>query len=115
MKTHVMHPLEVAVRIGQFPKGDGEESAIQVLSHLRVTLRAEEMDNGCREFSLDGVHEVVVENLQAFYRWFAKSRIRDVKAGEQCTIIMYGPTSAGKTYTMFGAAEKEGVAFHALS
>ncbi|KAG0569523.1 hypothetical protein KC19_6G096700 [Ceratodon purpureus] len=109
------HPVEVVGRIREHPEGNERESAIRVLPHSRVAVRAEGMGNGCREFSLDGVSLAAVENLQAFYGRYVESRVEDVKAGGRCTIMMYGPTGAGKSYTMFGAAHEKGVAYHALS
>ncbi|KAG0613301.1 hypothetical protein M758_6G092600 [Ceratodon purpureus] len=109
------HPVEVVGRIREHPEGNERESAIRVLSHSRVAVRSEGMGNGCREFSLDGVSLAAVENLQAFYGRYVESRVEDVKAGGRCTIMMYGPTGAGKSYTMFGAAHEKGVAYHALS
>lgn len=109
------HPVEVVGRIREHPDGNDRESAIRVLPHSRVSVRAEGMGNGCREFSLDGVSLAAVENLQAFYGRYVESRVEDVKTGGRCTIMMYGPTGAGKSYTMFGAAHEKGVAHHALS
>lgn len=109
------HPVEVVGRIREHPEGNERESAIRVLPQSRVSVWAEGMGSGSREFSLDGVSLAAVENLQAFYGRYVESRVDDVKAGGRCTIMMYGPTGAGKSYTMFGAAHEKGVAYHALS
>lgn len=109
------HPVEVVGRIREHPEGNERESAIRVLPQSRVSVRAEGLGSGSREFSLDGVSLAAVENLQAFYGRYVESRVDDVKAGGRCTIMMYGPTGAGKSYTMFGAAHEKGVAYHALS
>ena len=109
------HPVEVVGRIREHPEGNDKESAIRVLPHSRVAVRAEGMGNGFREFSLDGVSLAAMESLQAFYGRYVESRVEDVKAGGRCTIMMYGPTGSGKSYTMFGAANEKGVAYHALS
>lgn len=109
------HPVEVVGRIREHPDGNERESAIRMLPQSRVSVRAEGMGSGTREFSLDGVSLAGVEDLQAFYGRFVESRVDDVKAGGRCTIMMYGPTGAGKSYTMFGAAHEKGVAYHALS
>lgn len=109
------HPVEVVGRIREHPEGSEREGAIRVLSQTRVAVRAEGMGSGSREFSLDGVSLAAVESLQSFYGRYVESRVDDVKAGGRCTIMMYGPTGAGKSYTMFGAAHEKGVAYHALS
>lgn len=109
------HPVEVVGRIREHPEGNDREGVIRVLPHSRVSVRVEGMGNGYREFSLDGVSLAAVENLKTFYGRYVKSRVEDVKAGGRCTIMMYGPTGAGKSYTMFGAAHEKGVAYHALS
>lgn len=37
-----------------------------------------------------------------------------VKLGEKCTVMMYGPTGSGKSYTMFGCAKESGIVYRAL-
>ncbi|KAL3680030.1 hypothetical protein R1sor_022986 [Riccia sorocarpa] len=108
------HPVEVVGRIRDHPDGRDEPSAIQVLPNGR-DLRIRQADQlQYREFSLDGVSRAEDESLEAFYRKYAEARVEDVKGGGKCTIMMYGPTGAGKSHTMFGSQRERGVAYHAL-
>ncbi|CAK9208653.1 unnamed protein product [Sphagnum troendelagicum] len=106
------HPVEVVGRIREHPDGPHRESAIRV-NGSKVTVKAEH-GNGSREFCLDGVSFAALESLQDFYEKYVESRVEDVKGGARCSIMMYGPTGAGKSYTMFGSAGQKGVAYHAL-
>ncbi|KAG0476045.1 hypothetical protein HPP92_012886 [Vanilla planifolia] len=54
------------------------------------------------------------EDLEAFYKRFVESRIEGVRSGAKCTIMMYGPTGAGKSHTMFGCAKQPGIVYRAL-
>jgi kinesin family protein 11 len=110
------HPVEVVGRIREHPDGNGQPSAIQALPNgrdLRIT--SKEHQQGYRVFSLDGVSKAEDESLEAFYSKYAEARVEDVKLGGKCTIMMYGPTGAGKSYTMFGSGGDKGVAYHALT
>ena len=71
-------------------------------------------DQGYREFTLDGISLAEDEDLQSFYKKYVESRIESVKVGGKCTIMMYGPTGAGKSHTMFGSAKEPGIAYRAL-
>lgn len=108
------HPVEVVGRIREHPEGDDKESAIRVLPHSKLSIKSDQ-GHGYREFSLDGVSLAAFENLQAFYNRYVEARVEDVKGGARCTIMMYGPTGSGKSYTMFGAGLEKGVAHHALT
>lgn len=109
------HPVEVVGRIREHPDGRGQPSVLQALPNgrdLRIT--SKEHQQGYRVFSLDGVSKAEDENLEAFYLKYAEARVEDVKVGGKCTIMMYGPTGAGKSHTMFGSENERGVAYHAL-
>lgn len=106
--------MEVVGRIREHPDGRDEPSAIQVLPNGR-DLRIRQADHlQYRDFSLDGVSRAEDESLEAFYKKYAEARVDDVKGGGKCTIMMYGPTGAGKSHTMFGSQRERGVAYHAL-
>lgn len=45
---------------------------------------------------------------------FVESRVQGVRSGAKCTIMMYGPTGAGKSHTMFGCARESGIVYRAL-
>jgi hypothetical protein len=106
------HPVEVVGRIREHPDGPHRDSAIRV-NGSKVIVKAEH-GNGSREFCLDGVSFAALESLQDFYEKYVESRVEDVKGGARCSIMMYGPTGAGKSHTMFGSAGQKGVAYHAL-
>ncbi|CAM6106597.1 unnamed protein product [Calypogeia fissa] len=109
------HPVEVVGRIRNHPDGIGQPSVLQALPNgrdLRIT--SKEHQQGYRVFSLDGVSRAEDEDLEAFYLKYAEARVEDVKLGGKCTIMMYGPTGAGKSHTMFGSGTERGVAYHAL-
>ncbi|EFJ26473.1 hypothetical protein SELMODRAFT_97490 [Selaginella moellendorffii] len=107
------HPVEVVGRIRGHPDGKGEQSsALSVLAGGKsVRLRC---DQGYRDFVLDGVSVAEEENLRAFYAKYVEARVDDVRAGGRCTVMMYGPTGAGKSHTMFGSSKEAGVAYLAL-
>lgn len=54
------------------------------------------------------------EDLDGFYKKFVESRIKGVKLGAKCTIMMYGPTGSGKSHTMFGCAKQPGIVYKSL-
>ena len=67
-----------------------------------------------RDFTLDGVSLAEEEGLEEFYRRFVRTRVEGVRAGTNCTVLVYGPTASGKSHTMFGSAEQPGVVYRAL-
>ncbi|KAI4342660.1 hypothetical protein MLD38_027256 [Melastoma candidum] len=71
-------------------------------------------DFGYRDFTLDGVSVSEDEDLEAFYNKFVEDRIKGVKLGYKCTIMMYGPTGSGKSYTMFGCSKQAGIVCRSL-
>ncbi|KAL5851766.1 hypothetical protein ACOSQ3_006884 [Xanthoceras sorbifolium] len=107
------HPVEVIGRIRNFP--NTKEKPVSVLQtnpdKKIVRVRA---DVGYRDFSLDGVSLSEEEDLESFYKNFVESRIKAVKLGEKCTIMMYGPTGSGKSHTMFGCAKQPGIVYRSL-
>ncbi|KAK9146355.1 hypothetical protein Sjap_006258 [Stephania japonica] len=107
------HPVEVITRIRDHPdQKDKPFSALHISSdHLSIRVRT---DIGYRDFSLDGVSVSEEEDLEGFYKKFVESRINGVKLGAKCTVMMYGPTGAGKSHTMFGCARQPGIVYRAL-
>eukprot|EP00250_Pteridium_aquilinum_P010107 c19159_g1_i1 orf=177-3431(+) len=106
------HPVEVVGRIRNHEGGSERACVLQVLNQGQmVRVRT---DQGYRDFGLDGVSLAEKEDLQTFYKKYVDSRIETVKMGGRCTIMMYGPTGAGKSYTMFGSAKEPGIAYRAL-
>ncbi|KAI5082177.1 hypothetical protein GOP47_0001920 [Adiantum capillus-veneris] len=106
------HPVEVVARIRDHPEGADNPSVLQVTQNGQtVRIRTEQ---GYRDFGLDGVSLAENEALPSFYKKYVESRIESVKAGGRCTIMMYGPTGAGKSHTMFGSAKEPGIAYRAL-
>eukprot|EP00250_Pteridium_aquilinum_P010251 c19244_g1_i1 orf=424-3636(+) len=106
------HPVEVIARIREHPEGSDKPTVLQV-SQNGQTIRIR-MDQGYRDFGLDGVSLAEGEDLQSFYKKYVESRIESVKLGGRCTVMMYGPTGAGKSHTMFGSAKEPGIAYRAL-
>ncbi|XP_015086361.1 kinesin-like protein KIN-10A [Solanum pennellii] len=107
------HPVEVIGRIRDYPdKKEKSLSALQVNSDCR-SLRVR-TDIGYRDFTLDGVSLSEEEDLDEFYKKFVESRIDGVKLGDKCTIMMYGPTGAGKSHTMFGSVKQPGIVYRSL-
>ncbi|XP_039057786.1 LOW QUALITY PROTEIN: kinesin-like protein KIN-10A [Hibiscus syriacus] len=109
------HPVEVIGRIRNQP---GEQSDKNPISYLHInpdnkTLRVR-ADIGYRDFSLDGISSSEEEDLDTFYKKFVQSRIDGVKTGAKCTIMMYGPTAAGKSHTMFGCSKQPGIVYRSL-
>ncbi|CAN4091855.1 unnamed protein product [Withania somnifera] len=107
------HPIEVIGRIRDYP--DRKEKVLSLLqvNNDRETLRVK-TDGGYRDFSLDGVSLSEEEDLDEFYKKFVKSRINGVKIGDKCTVMMYGPTGAGKSYNMFGSSKQPGIVYRSL-
>ncbi|CAN4120556.1 unnamed protein product [Withania somnifera] len=97
------HPVEVIGRIRYHP--DRKEKS---LSALQVNA------DRYRDFTLDGVSLSEEEDLDEFYKKFVESRIDGVKLGDKCTIMMYGPTGAGKSHTMFGSVKMPGIVYRSL-
>ncbi|KAK9083142.1 hypothetical protein Scep_029613 [Stephania cephalantha] len=107
------HPVEVITRIRDHPdQKDKPFSALHISSdHRSIRVRTE---IGYRDFGLDGVSVSEEEDLEGFYKKFVESRINGVKLGAKCTVMMYGPTGAGKSHTMFGCARQPGIVYRAL-
>ncbi|KAJ0816111.1 putative plus-end-directed kinesin ATPase [Helianthus annuus] len=107
------HPVEVVGRIRDYPdRKDKPVSALQVNPDGRsVRVRT---DIGYRDFTLDGVASSEDQDLDEFYTNFVQSRINGVKMGDKCTVMMYGPTGSGKSYTMFGSAKQQGIVYKSL-
>ncbi|TYH27183.1 hypothetical protein ES288_A02G049200v1 [Gossypium darwinii] len=109
------HPVEVIGRIRNYP---GEQKDKNPISYLHInpdnkTLRVR-ADIGYRDFTLDGISSSEEEDLDTFYKKFVQSRINGVKMGAKCTIMMYGPTGAGKSHTMFGCLKQPGIVYRSL-
>ncbi|KAH7286051.1 hypothetical protein KP509_33G056600 [Ceratopteris richardii] len=107
------HPVEAIARIRQRPEGsDTGQSFLQVTqSGQTVRIRT---DQGYRDFGLDGISVAEEEDLPSFYKKYVERRVELVKSGGRCTIMMYGPTGAGKSHTMFGSTKEPGIAYRAL-
>ncbi|XP_059290541.1 kinesin-like protein KIN-10A [Lycium ferocissimum] len=112
--TLTEHPIEVIGRIRDYPdRKEQPLSSLQVINSDRGSLRVK-TDMGYRDFSLDGVSLSEEEDLDEFYKKFVKSRINGVKMGDKCTVMMYGPTGAGKSYNMFGSCKQPGIVYRSL-
>ncbi|XP_044498296.1 kinesin-like protein KIN-10A isoform X2 [Mangifera indica] len=111
------HPIEVIGRIRNFPNNNTKEKEKSVsvlqINPDKQTLRLR-ADIGYRDFTLDGVSLSEEEDLDCFYKKFVESRIKGVKMGDKCTVMMYGPTGSGKSHTMFGCAKQAGIVYRAL-
>jgi hypothetical protein len=59
-------------------------------------------------FFLDWVFESDASQEQ-IYQTVVAELLEDVLTGETCTLFMYGSRGSGKTFTLFGHAEREGV------
>lgn len=104
--------MEVVARIRDHPEGFDNPSVLQVTQNGQtVRIRT---DQGYRDFGLNGVSLAEAEDLDSFYKKYVERRIESVKTGGRCTIMMYGPTGAGKSHTMFGSAKEPGIAYRAL-
>lgn len=107
------HPVEVIGRIRDYPdRRDKPEPVFKInpdLHSLRVRTEI-----GYRDFGLDGVSLSEEEDLDGFYKKFVESRIKGVKLGAKCTIMMYGPTGSGKSHTMFGCTKQPGIVYRSL-
>ncbi|XP_055828725.1 kinesin-like protein KIN-10A [Solanum dulcamara] len=107
------HPIEVIGRIRDYPdRKEKPLSSLQV-NPDRETLRVK-TDSGYRDFSFDGVSLSEEEDIDEFYKKFVQSRINGVKLGDKCTVMMYGPTGAGKSYNMFGSSKQPGIVYRSL-
>ncbi|KAK0606850.1 hypothetical protein LWI29_005171 [Acer saccharum] len=107
------HPIEVIGRIRNFPNSKEKPISVLQINPDKRTVRVR-ADVGYRDFSLDGVSLSEEEDLESFYKKFVESRIKAVKLGEKCTIMMYGPTGSGKSHNMFGCAKQPGIVYRSL-
>lgn len=106
--------MEVIGRIRDHPnRKDGKPTSVLQVDPDRRSVRLR-TDFGYRDFSLDGVSSSEEEDLEDFYRKFVESRIRGVKLGDKCTVMMYGPTGSGKSHTMFGCSKQPGIVYKSL-
>ncbi|KAJ4904540.1 P-loop containing nucleoside triphosphate hydrolases superfamily protein [Raphanus sativus] len=108
------HPVEVVGRIRDYPDRKEKPASILQVSPDNQTVRVR-AEVGYRDFTLDGVSFSEQEGIESFYKRFIEERIRGVKVGNKCTIMMYGPTGAGKSHTMFGCGKEEpGIVYRSL-
>ncbi|XP_019181156.1 PREDICTED: kinesin-like protein KIN-10A [Ipomoea nil] len=107
------HPVEVVGRIRDYPDRKEKPQAALKLNADRQSLRVK-TDIGYRDFHLDGVSFSEEEDIDLFYKKFVEARINGVKLGAKCTIMMYGPTGAGKSHTMFGSSKQPGIVYRSL-
>ncbi|CAN8324465.1 unnamed protein product [Cochlearia groenlandica] len=106
------HPVEVIGRIRENPDLNNPSSILQA-NPDNQTLRVR-ADVGYRDFTLDGVSFSERESIESFYEKFIQERIKGVKLGNKCTIMMYGPTGSGKSHTMFGSGKQPGIVYRSL-
>ncbi|MCO5606261.1 hypothetical protein L7F22_060448 [Adiantum nelumboides] len=106
------HPVEVIGRIRDHTEGSERPCTLQILNEDKM-IRVK-TEQGYRDFGLDGISLAKKEDLQSFYEIYVESRINTVKLGGRCPIMMYGPTGAGKSFTMFGSTKEPGIAYRAL-
>ncbi|CAN8232179.1 unnamed protein product [Cochlearia groenlandica] len=107
------HPVEVIGRIRDYPDRKDKPAPILQVNPDNHTVRVR-ADVGYRDFTLDGVSVSEEEKLESFYKSFIEERIKGVKAGNKCTIMMYGPTGSGKSHTMFGCGKQPGIVYRSL-
>ncbi|KAJ0245559.1 Kinesin-like protein KIN-10A [Hirschfeldia incana] len=108
------HPVEVVGRIRDYPDRKEKPPSILQVSPDNQTVRVR-AEVGYRDFTLDGVSFSEQEGIESFYKKFIEERIKGVKVGNKCTIMMYGPTGAGKSHTMFGCGKEEpGIVYRSL-
>ncbi|XP_010450058.1 PREDICTED: kinesin-like protein KIN-10A [Camelina sativa] len=107
------HPVEVIGRIRDYPDRKERPASILQVNPDNQTVRVR-ADVGYRDFTLDGVSFSEQEGLEDFYKKFIEERIKGVKVGNKCTIMMYGPTGAGKSHTMFGCGKQPGIVYRSL-
>mgnify|MGYP003702306723 CR=1 FL=1 len=105
--------MEVIGRIRNLAAGAGGASALEIAGG-GTAVRVRGAAGGCRDFTLDGVSVSEEEDLEGIYRRFERSRIEGVRVGAKCTVMVYGPTGAGKSHTMFGCAKQPGIVYRAL-
>lgn len=109
-------PVEVVGRIRDYPDGSRDPNKQGSVLHIipdKKTVRVL-AEFGYRDFTLDGVSVSDDEDLDSFYEKFVEDRIRGVKLGDKCTVMMYGPTGSGKSHTMFGSAKQAGIVYRSL-
>ncbi|KAL1200040.1 Kinesin-like protein KIN-10A [Cardamine amara subsp. amara] len=111
--TQPEHPVEVIGRIRDYPDRKEKPASILQVNPDNQTVRVR-ADVGYRDFTLDGVSFSEQEGLEDFYKTFIEERIKGVKVGNKCTIMMYGPTGAGKSHTMFGCGKEPGIVYRSL-
>ncbi|XP_059077399.1 kinesin-like protein KIN-10A isoform X2 [Cryptomeria japonica] len=103
------HPVEVIGRLRQNSLNNG--FVIQLADNKGIRIKSESGQH--MDFSLDGI-SWSEEALQTFYDKYIKTRVEGVKSGGKCTIVLYGATGSGKSYTMFGDTKEGGIAYRAL-
>uniref|UniRef100_A0ACD5ZE90 Uncharacterized protein n=1 Tax=Avena sativa TaxID=4498 RepID=A0ACD5ZE90_AVESA len=112
-RRRAVHPVEV---IGRIRNLTADASALDI-GGTSVRVRSRDAGGGrpcLRDFTLDGVSASDEEGLEAFYGRFVRPRVQGVRAGANCTVMLYGPTGSGKSHTMFGTAEEPGIVYRAL-
>lgn len=107
------HPVEVVGRIRDYPDRKEKPASILQVNPDNQTVRVR-AEVGYRDFTLDGVSFSEQEGIESFYNKFIEERIKGVRVGNKCTIMMYGPTGAGKSHTMFGCGKEPGIVYRSL-
>ncbi|KAF8097655.1 hypothetical protein N665_0284s0022 [Sinapis alba] len=111
------HPVEVIGRIRDYPDRKEKPHSILQVNPDNETVRVR-AEVGYRDFTLDGVSFSEEESVESFYKRFIEERVKGMKVGDKCTIVMYGPTGAGKSHTMFGCCggkkKQPGIVYRSL-
>lgn len=91
--------------LSAFELSKGHENATQLLDDLTVSVTNRDAQ---QIFSFDRVCAMGTTQ-QEMYDLVAKRTLQDLFRGFNGTILAYGQTSAGKSYTMFGTSDDPGI------
>ncbi|XP_050691538.1 kinesin-like protein KIF19 isoform X3 [Eriocheir sinensis] len=118
--------LMVAVRVRPLANEErqrGSYRIVEVEDDKMLTLLNQETDrndhlrqkrNKDKQFIFDRLHGESATQKEV-YEATTKALVEDVLAGYTATVFAYGPTGAGKTFTMVGTAEHPGIMVQALN
>lgn len=113
------HPVEVIARFKPTSVcGSNGKEEVKSNDMIEVTNDAGvvvlKFEGKERSYQMDGTSLASEEWTPTFYQKHIFQKVEDVRFGGTCTVLMYGPTGSGKSYTMFGTSKEKGIVVMAL-
>ncbi|KAL0111024.1 hypothetical protein PUN28_012790 [Cardiocondyla obscurior] len=128
-ESHTLQTVKVYLRVKPFPKKlkltEEQQKAYQIMNATTLLTKLPILDNStnskqfksnetvCRKFTFSQTFGPETTQLELFEQVVQQQMI-DFIGGQSCTIMTYGTTNSGKSYTLQGTATSPGLVPRAL-